>query len=205
MKKTIKGKTIEISVPKTLDDFKVKHARMLIQLSTNPDEYKPTMLNKCKHVSMYSGVSIDEIKRMDVNDINKVFNHCMNELSKYVKQEPPKEIKLNGQIYELIEIENQSANWLIDYEVDNELFRLQPEKWVAMAYIEKGTKYDDAPNDDREQIFLEHFPARVMFDLADFFLTKYENYMNATVLIQTTKLKVMKWKAKRKRIHRTSK
>lgn len=196
------AKTIEISVPKTLNDFTIKHAGMLVQLSKQKESFKPTMMNKCKHVSMYSGVEISQIKKMDVNDVNDVFNHCISELNKYVKSEPPKEIELNGTVYCLADIDKQTAGWLIDYEAQTETFELQPEKWVAMAYIEKGKQYGDIPNSEREQIFLEHFPARIMFDLADFFLFKYERYLNATVLLMnkrmTTRNRMLKWKRKMK-------
>ena len=202
-------KSVEISVPKSLNDFTIKHSAMLIQLSKRKESFKPTMLNKCKHVSMYSGVDISEVKRMDVNDINKVFNHCINELTKYTKKEPPKELTLNGTTYCLIELNEQTGGWLIDYEAQSELFESNPEKWVAMAYIEKGKQYGDVPNGEREQVFLEHFPARVMFDLSDFFLLKYHTYLNATVLLMTKRLKMRKtirtMFRKRKRTNQTSK
>jgi len=194
---------MKIVAPRTLKDYKLKHASRLMALASQEDATELTFSNKVQHVSAYTDSSIEELRELPKSAINTIFNDCIANLSTYVKAEPLKEVEVEGVKYVLVDIHKQTAGWLIDFEVEQELFQTQPEKMVALCYIEKGKNYGDVPKPERELIFKDHFPAYLFFDLNAFFLLHYVNYTTALALLQNIRAKKMLKKEKRRRRIRT--
>ena len=188
---------MKISSPERLQDFKLKHAARLMSLSetTTTDL---TFSNILQHVSSYTDVPVDELKNVKPKQIMPIFNNCLAELNKYEKKEPLKEMTILGKEYVLININDQKAGWLIDVELNQEHFKTQPEKMVALCYIEKGKQYGEVKTSEREKIFQEHFPAYLFFDLNAFFLFHYLNYTTASAFVQKIRAKKMLKKEMRK-------
>jgi hypothetical protein len=170
----------DIRVPREWEDFKVKHVPSLIQLV---DEEEISTIAKVKSLSYYTDLTMDELKELPIQLLNKPFFHLLNEQTKYVKKEPPMEIILDNQVYVFTKPENQKAKWFIDFDILQDEFTKKPESLLALVYIEKGKSYGDVPREEREHIIREHCPAFVFYDVATFFLTYYTNYLNATTLI----------------------
>ena len=182
--------TIKISLPKRLADFKLHHIAGLVMLSKTVENYNPTALNKCKIVAAVVGLTVEDVKKWDVTDLNKAYNHCVTELNKYVTSEPPKTITLLGVDYERIELDKQTGGWLMDYEARVEEFEAKPELFLAMLYVEAGKKYGEVPTEERAALFYKHMPAVVVFDANGFFLLKSVRYIRATALIIKIKMRL---------------
>jgi hypothetical protein len=184
-------KKMRIELPRTLADFKIKHIAGLTMLGQTEENYQPTMLNKCKVMASIAGLTVEEVKQWDVEELNKWFNYCVDALNTYEQSKPPTHITVNGVKYNRIDVLKQTGGWLIDYEVRAEEFKTHPELFMAMIFIEDGKKYGEVPTGERAQLFYEHMPATVVFDVTGFFLLKYARFMRATALV----LKIrMRWR-----------
>ena len=86
----------------------------------------------------YSTTGDGVVTALQILRVMKKKEKSISELAKYTPKEPPKEITIEGQIYSLIELNDQTGGWLIDYESQKDDFERQPELWLAMCYIEKG-------------------------------------------------------------------
>lgn len=188
---------MKISAPKGLKDFKLKHTARLMMLSKN--ESKVSLSNILQYVSAFTDTDVTDLKKVKPQQIIPIFDHCVDSLKKYEKREPVKEIEVNGREYTLVDIHKQKAGWLIDVEVMQEHFETRPETMAALCYIEKGKEYGDIPNKEREDVFREHFPAYLFFDLNAFFLSHYLIFTNALALSTKIKLEKEKKKLKRKK------
>jgi hypothetical protein len=186
-------KKIDISVPKSFDDFKLKHVAHLLQLADKEESWNPSIKQMAVHVSAYSNTDIDLIMQCDAKDVIKVFNHCVECLNSYKKKDPPKTIEIKGQVFELIDLEKQTASWLVDYETSKEEFTATPEKFVAMCYVPQG-KDHTFEYKERSELFFHEFPADTFFDMNAFFLFKFLHYTKVVALIQRRKLKMKMWK-----------
>lgn len=190
-------KTIQLKAPRGLKDYRLKHASRLMSLS-NMEDKTFSFSNILQHVSAYTDTPVEELRFADPKQINTIFNNCITALNKYKKKEPLKEIEVNGKKYVLIDIFKQKAGWLIDVEATQEHFQTQPEKMCALCYIEKGKEYGDVPNKDREDVFREHFPAYLFFDLNAFFLDLWLNYTTVSTLVKNQRMKAQMKMMKRK-------
>jgi hypothetical protein len=180
---------IKIELPARFEDYKLHHIAGLVMLSKTAENYNPTMLNKCKIVAAILGREVEDVKQWDVKDLNRVYNHCVTQLNKYVTNEPPKQITLAGTVYERIELDKQTGGWLIDYEARVEEFEMHPELFLAMLYIEHGKKYGEVPTEERAAVFYKHMPAFVVLDANGFFLLKSARYIRAMALIMKARIK----------------
>jgi hypothetical protein len=172
-----------LKLPATINDFTLQHVNAIIEVYENYKELAaPTYLNKCKHISIYTGVDIEILKRASRKDIDYAFIHIYTEIGKYKKSTPPFKIELKGVTYILADVENQTAGWLIDYEANKDNFKAQPELLAALCYIEEGKAYGEVPLSTRANRFKYDFKAVDFLDLNAFFLKSYEAYIAATAL-----------------------
>lgn len=143
----------------------------------------PTVMEKIKLISDYTGIKEEELLNIDVDGVNALFNTISSMLISHQYSPPPKELTLDGKEYTFVRnFGRMSAAWHRLVRVSN--FRKEPEKMAALCYIEKGMKYAEMgehkeilnPTRDRTEIFLEHLPLSTFMDINNFFLRKSSAY-----------------------------
>ena len=172
---------MEIKLPKRTEDLRIKHYKAL----KNPLYGDNMELGlTAKFVSEFSGVPENLVRKIDIEELVRVYNHCVGLLAEYKLGEPPKEITINNIKYKRIEPEKVSSGWHIDFgntDIENELVRL-----ACLFYYPSDGVYGDTdenhnlvhPIHERYNDFEEHFPLTLFLDAAGFFLLKSKELIN---------------------------
>lgn len=152
-----------------------------------------SILDKIKLVKLYTKQDVSKVK---VDDINKVFEIILKVLGSYQQKEIPLTLEIDGVDYELVtDYFKLPAGWFIDSEGAD--FEKIPELLPAFAYIEKGMKYAEIdeneniknPLKDRAEVFKNNMTLSEYLDLTGFFLLKQKQYKIFYTLTQTKKQK----------------
>jgi hypothetical protein len=184
-----------ITIP-TVQGLRINHVKALHELS-NYDEKDP-FRHYCKVVSILSGRSMQYLyTRCDARDIIsayntaiKVFDQLNIKLAKVHKKPLPKEIEVNGNQYELVNLDRPNVSFIIDSDMSD--FEKDPVRLACMCYIPKGTVYgemNDAedvlhPISSRWEDFNKHFDLLLYLRLHAFFLRKYHKSVSVYMVSQ---------------------
>ena len=168
---------MEIKLPKTHKDLRIKHLKPI-----QSDKYAGTMdLNlMVEFVSDFTGIKKAKLMSIDVKDIAKLSNHIANlYASMPVVKHPPKEITINGKIYELVNPEKIGVGWHIDWA--NGDITKDPVRMACLMYYPKGAVYGEVdsydnlinPIKDRYNDFENHLPLSTFLSASNFFLQRF--------------------------------
>lgn len=176
---------MKIILPKTLDKYSLKQAANLLKvLGTYPKS--PTIKDMVKVISAVSELPEKELMRCDFRAIKQAFVHIIGTATRISKL-PPKEVTIKGQVY-FFQHDFQSGEWTggrySDADTHTVGIEMDPEKFVAICYIEKGTKYGDKPLKARAKIMKEHFRGDHFIDLYGFFLQKHQQLTPGYLVLQ---------------------
>lgn len=150
-------------------------------------------------VSIFSGLSKDEIRTADYKDVNKVFNACIEMLSGYEQSEPSGVIEHDGKRYVFDkDIFGFNTGQAIDMKLIEDIYS-DPYEVLAILYIEEGMEYNQIderkkvinPNVNRKRIFEEAFPGDEFLNLFAFFLQSWESLKVAMSILKTAQTEVM--------------
>lgn len=181
---------MKINIPKSLEDLKIKHLE-LFNYITGLDLENIGIENKIKIISLYSGVKEDRLKMVNLESLNKLHSKIAKIIGSYKPQEIPLSITYNNKEYTLRDSFNKlPTGWFIDVSVSD--LAKEPEKMIAFCYIEKGMDYAQQdkhknilnPLSERANVFKDNMPLPLYMSIAGFFLTKYNQYSEASRQIQ---------------------
>lgn len=187
---------MEIRLPKTTKDLRIKHYAPL----TN-DEYQENMtLEKmAQFVSDVSGVGVNKIKsKVHYKDLLEMFTHVTTLYAGInPSSQPPKEITLNGKVYELVNPEKVATGWHIDFGTCD--IEKDPVRLACMFYYPKGSYYGEVdvhdnlihPIKDRYNVFADHLPLEVFISCCGFFLQSYVKSTRKFTVREIAKSKAM--------------
>ena len=139
-----------------------------------------TIKNKIKLVKLYTKQDVSKVK---VSDVNKVFEIILKVLSSYKPKEIPLTLEYENKEYDLVtDYFKLPAGWFIDSESAD--FKNVPELLPAFAYIEKGRSYAEIdeneniinPLKNRAEVFRKNMSLSSYLDLTNFFLLKQKQY-----------------------------
>ena len=192
-------KTIDIKLPKTINDLRIKHLKALTDSSFKDQDLDLNGI--IKFLANFSLVSVAQLRRCEKNDLINMFNYCMalfNDLK--LVGAPPKELTINGVVYSFIDPRKAPVGWHID--VDESDFKNDPTRLACICYIPKGTTYGDLDANDnmlypissRYEDFKEHFKLIDYLELSTFFLLKLKRLMSSYTVKKEMEQKLKKIK-----------
>lgn len=189
-------KQLEIKLPNTISDCTpeqmTRWLMMAEAMTENKDDITQFLIFQCQLLSLFSGESINKIKRADVDSIQEASSHILKLLTSYHYKEPKELITIQGQEYRLEKnFGHVSTGQIIDLKLIEDISQ-DPCQALAIMYIENGMEYcqeDDRgrvlnPNDKRYNIFKDHFPGDEFLNFFSFFLDLSEKRKLAILGIQ---------------------
>ena len=163
-------KELEIKLPTSISqctpDQMAKWLMMAEAMKDQKDDITQFLIFQCQLLSLFSGESINRIKRADVNSIQAASAHMLQILTSYNYQEPNEIIEIEGKQFRFEKnFGHVSTGQIIDLKLIEDISQ-DPCQALAIMYVEKGMEYcqeDDRgrvlnPNEDRYKLFKEHFP-----------------------------------------------
>lgn len=178
----------EIRIPRSKKDLRIRHNKAL----SNNIVQCPSLAEKSIFLHELTGTSLHDIRRLSVKDIDKLYRLSILSFAGFkLGSEPPKEIVLDDQTFELVNPHKVASGWHIDWDTISK--QDDPVKWACMYYFPKGELYgkDDEngniinPSSSRYELFKEHFPLQTFLECRAFFLKKYER----STRLQAAKIK----------------
>lgn len=182
---------MDIKLPKSSKDLRIKHLKTI-----QSDKYAGKLdLNlMVEFIADFTGIKKAKLMRIDTGDIIKMSNHISNLYADFdVNSKPPKEITINGKVYEMVNPEKVGVGWHIDWSgMDIEK---DPVRMACLMYFPKGAIYGDTdendnlinPIKDRYNDFENHFPLQTFLEASDFFLKRFvqsaKRYTESQLLI----------------------
>jgi len=161
-----------VKIPKT---FKIKHIPIMKELE------KPSTLCAINCIKHLTGWELSEVTRLKMTDIINIYREiCLSAAKVSSNKELPNKITILGKEYYLCNPITQPIGWVID---SNVLVTLEkPEMLAAFMYLEVGTNYGDADENqnikhsvfERGAIFKEEMPLDIYLAL----INKYAEIVN---------------------------
>jgi len=174
----------EIRIPRSKKDLRIRHNKAL----SNNIVSNPSLSEKSIFLHELTQAPLHSIRKLSVKDVDKLYRLCILSFAGFkLNDEPPKEIVLEGQAFELVNPDKVSTGWHIDWDVISK--QDDPVKYACMYYFPKGEVYGESdtngnilhPSSDRYELFKEHFPLQVYLECRAFFLNRYEKSIRLQV------------------------
>lgn len=203
---------MELRLPKTIHDLRVKHVKILrnddylalMDKSTNDAEY----INLCiSYVADFAGVDKMLLRQQPLEHVLKAYAHCAGLFAKIPKFDPKKELIINGKAYEMVNPRTVATGWHIDWgrgmEKDDNgknILDKDPVRVACLLYVPKGSNYSELDSTgnlkdkiaDRYKDFDEHFPLIEFINVTGFFLLKYQRLIEKRLTQIKTQNRVQK-------------
>ena len=193
---------MKITIPKTINDCTPLQLSKWLLLVSNGVEWKNLMDRlefRVQVVSIFSGVSKEELRTVAYQDINDMFMHCVKLLATYEVKEPNGFVNIGGRKYVFDkDIHNFNTGQVIDMKLIEDVY-LNPSQVLAILYIEDGMSYNQIDNhrniinppDKRVKIFDQDFPGEEFMNVFGFFLTTYEAWKDALSVLNLIQVETM--------------
>jgi hypothetical protein len=176
-------KEIEIKLPKSVYDLRMKHLELFTYEKLQDfAEGKEMQMHevikiKCKVLSIASGVESEKFQLMPINEVNKMFNHVCELISDYSPEPFKREVTFNNQTYSLVDPSKVSVGWHIDLSSVKQNDYLNT---LALMYLPKDVPYGKTdenlnvlhPISERRKVFEENFRLVDYLNVNAFFLQK---------------------------------
>ena len=162
------------------------------------DEWLGMIEFQCQLLSIFSGVSINNIKKGNIDDVQQASSQLLSMLAEYKSSDPVGLVEIEGKKYYFYkDFRFITTGQIIDLKLIEDIAS-DPCKAVAICYIEEDLDYchEDSkgriinPTDVRYKLFKEHFPGDEFLNFFGFFLREYETRNLAILAIQ--QLRTMK-------------
>lgn len=189
-------KQLEIKLPTSLSNCTpeqmTRWLMMADAMKENKDDITQFLIFQCQLLSLFSGESINKIKRADIDSIQEASSHMLKLLTSYKYQEPKESIIIQGQEYIFEKnFGHVTTGQIIDLKLIEDISQ-DPCQALAIMYVERGMEYcqEDSrgrilnPNDKRYQVFKDHFPGDEFLNFFSFFLDLSEKRRLAILGIQ---------------------
>ena len=195
-------KQLEIKLPATISDCTpeqmTKWLMMAEAMKEQKEDITQLLIFQCQLLSLFSGESINKIKKADIDSINHASSHLLKVMTSYQYKEPGEYISIQGKEYRLEKnFGHVSTGQIIDLKLIEDISQ-DPCQALAIMYVEKGMEYcqeDDRgrvlnPNEHRYKVFKESFPGDEFLNFFSFFLDLSERRKLAILGIQTARARM---------------
>ena len=172
---------MEIRLPKTSKDLRIKHFKALRSLES---ELPRTMIELIEFIALFSGEPVSKIKAVVTkDDLIRMYTHIVSIFEDFKVMNPPKEITLKGRVFELVDPEKVGVGWHIDYEKAN--ITEDPIRVACLFYFPKGEIYGAVdenknlinPIKDRYNLIENELPLITFLECNAFFLRRFHKSM----------------------------
>ena len=194
---------IKLNLPRTIEDCRPDQLTKWIMLADamkerKDDEWLGMIEFQCQLLSIFSGVSINNIKKGNIDDVQQASSQLLSMLAEYKSSDPVGLVEIEGKKYYFYkDFRFITTGQIIDLKLIEDIAS-DPCKAVAICYIEEDLDYchEDSkgriinPTDVRYKLFKEHFPGDEFLNFFGFFLREYETRNLAILAIQ--QLRTMK-------------
>lgn len=195
-------KAIEITLPGTLSqctpDMLSKWLMIAPVFHEAKDDLSASLDFQCQVISIFSGLSVNKVRKAHVDDVIECFTHILDMLSTYKQNELPSgRVEIDGQVY-IFEPDFAiiSTGQIIDMKLI-ESVQEDPCAALAICYIEEGMEYgqEDSrgkilnPSAKRKEVFKRSFPGDEFLDFFGFFLRQSEQRKLAILGIQILRMR----------------
>jgi hypothetical protein len=186
----------KLTLPGSISKLRLYHLQAIAEIKEEDfDIY--AKLTLC---SKLTGLPIDYLRTVSINNINEIVGHYMGLISDHKKKTPPKKIDVEGKKFKLIKsVGEQPLSWHIDVANFN---TKDSSIMAAFCYIEEGMGYCEMdkhknvlnPVTPRAEHFNEYLGADILIDLGFFFTEKFDKYRRACMEISRQRKKIQKKK-----------
>jgi hypothetical protein len=202
-------KAIEITLPATLSQCTPEMLSKWLLIAPVFHEAKENLSAsldfQCQVISIFSGLSVNKVRKAHVDDVIECFTHILDMLSTYKQKEIPSgRVDIDGHVY-IFEPDFSiiSTGQIIDMKLI-ESVQEDPCAALAICYIEDGMEYcqEDArgkvlnPSAKRKETFKRSFPGDEFLDFFSFFLRQSEQRNLAILGIQIVRMRNQNQKVK---------
>lgn len=189
---------MKVKLPASIHECKpdqlVKWIMLAEVIKERQDDELFQMLDfQCQLISIFSGLKINKVKQLAIEDVQRLSSHLTRMISGYSYSEPIGEVTIKGQRY-VFEKDFRliSTGQIIDLKLIEDIAS-DPVQALAICYVEEGMEYceeDDRgrilnPNEKRYAIFKEEFDGAEFMNFFSFFLRESEKRKDAILAIQT--------------------
>jgi hypothetical protein len=195
-------KQIEIKLPATVQDctpeMMTKWLIIAPVFQDAKDDLSASLDFQCQVISIFSGLSLNQVRKAHIDDVIACFTHIMQILGTYKQKEIPSgRVTIEGQVYCFDpDFSVISTGQIIDMKLI-ESVQEDPCQALAICYIEEGMEYcqEDSrgkilnPSSRRKEIFKRAFPGDEFIDFFAFFLHQSELRKLAILEIQKIRMK----------------
>ena len=159
------------------------------------DEWLGMIEFQCQLLSIFSGFTISNIKKGNIDDVQEASDELFKMLSEYKSDEPIGMVEIEGKKFVFQkDFRFITTGQIIDLKLIEDIAS-DPCKAVAICYIESGMDYCEEntkgritnPTDVRYELFKQHFPGDEFLNFFGFFLREYERRSHAISAIQQLK------------------
>jgi len=173
---------MEIKAPKSINDLRLKHIPALTKFKEEDIDLGNDLEIKLNFIAGICSLTQNEVRRVDLTDLNKLYVHCCSLFDKIdFKAKPPKTITIKGKEYEMVNPNRVSTGWHADFGTTDQT---DYARVACLMYIPKGSNYselDETGNlkhfiSDRVADFDEDFPLVTFMQSSCFFLHKLIRY-----------------------------
>lgn len=186
---------MEYKLPKKASDLRIRHFSHMANVDL---ERLVTVIDRADFVADFLGVSRKKIYTIDASDVIKMSNHIIDLYSDIHVGNAPKEIELDGKVYELINPEKVGVAWHADFSKMD--INRDPVQLACMFYFPKGSIYGDVDENDnllnpiksRYNDIGDHMPLQVFLEASAFFLRKTEQSMRLSMAKRKTMERTIK-------------
>jgi len=129
----------EIRIPRSKKDLRIRHNKAL----SNNIVSNPSITEMSIFLHELTGAPLYAIRMLPPKDTEKLYKlSVLSFVGFKFNNEPPKEIVLEGQAFELVNPDKVSTGWHIDWDVISK--QDDPVKYACMYYFPKGEVYGEA-------------------------------------------------------------
>jgi len=176
---------MEYKLPKKAIDLRINHFNHMVNVDL---ERLVTPIDRADFVADFLGISRKKAYTFDAKSIIEMSNHIIDLYADIHVGNPPKEITLNGTIYELVNPEKVGVGWHADFSKMD--INRDPIQLACMFYFPKGAIYGDVDENDnlinpiksRYNDIGDHMPLQVFLEASAFFLRKIEQSMRLSMV-----------------------
>lgn len=190
---------MQIKLPKTIKDCRPKELAKWIYLTKDGVDLEGLIQKlefKVNVLSIFSGMSKDEIGQFDFKDVHKAFDYILGVLH-YESGEPKGEVTIEGNKY-VFNKDFGSYNTAQIVDIKNTDVFNNPLEVLSILYVEEGMVYnqlDENKNivnykEERMRLFKD-FPGDEFLDVFTFFLDYYEKRKTAITTLGIVKAEMM--------------
>jgi hypothetical protein len=196
-------KQITASYPKTIQECTPDQLTKWLMLAPIIQQQNNNMSNMLDFhvqvVSIFTGLSMNQARKVHVDDILEASGTLLKMLSEYRPTEPSEFITVEGKRYRFErDFSLISTGQIIDIKLIESVAE-SPAEALAICYIEDGMEYcqEDArgkvlnPNNKREDIFKRSFPGDEFLNFFGFFLQESKRRKIAIMGIQSARMTMM--------------